>query len=81
MTHGEEAKRRQTVARHVLCTNITEHFLTVDLFVCLQADGYIRDGGQCSEQCSQQPGLPPQTAEKERHQILHRTTVWEERKG
>lgn len=76
--------RRKKDARQQLdtcCVQTFSDFPTVNLFVRLQADSYIRDGGQRSEQCGQQPGLPPQTAKKERHQVLHRTTVWEKRKG
>lgn len=38
-------------------------------------------GGQRAEQCSQQPGLPPQASEEEGHQILHRTAFWQEGEG
>lgn len=44
----------------------------------LQDRGLSGGRGQRAEQRRQQPGLPPQAAEEEGHQILHRTAVWQE---
>lgn len=54
-------------------------FSRLFIFSRPQPDSCIRVGG--SEQCSQQSRLPSQAAKEERNQVLHRSTVRQERES